>query len=263
MSDQNPYSESASTYQQPAQPQGSRSTLVLIVIACVGGFSLLICCGLVGLMLPAVQSAREAARCMQCSNNCKQIVLALHNYHSAYGSLPPAYTTDEQGRPLHSWRALILPFMEQQALHSQIDFSKPWNDPVNRPIADTVVPAYLCPSTTIDSTSTSYVAVVHPSGMMSGPDPVSFPEVTDGISNTVLVVEADSSMAVPWMSPQDIDLNAFQRIGSSRDAGGHFGGAHILLGDGSVRFLTDSVSSEHREALITKDGQDDVGVGTL
>ena len=83
------------------------------------------------LLIPAVSSAREAARRMQCSNNLKQIALALHNYHSAYGTLPPAYTIDVDGNRLHSWRTLILPYMEQDALYQQIDFSKPWDDPAN------------------------------------------------------------------------------------------------------------------------------------
>ena len=87
-------------------------------------------CVCAGLLLPAVQAAREAARRMSCSNNIKQIGLAMQNYHTAYGTLPPAYTVDAQGRPLHSWRTLILPFIEQQALYGEIDLSKPWNDPV-------------------------------------------------------------------------------------------------------------------------------------
>ncbi len=75
----------------------------------------LVCSGiLAGLLLPAVQAAREAARRVQCSNNLKQIGLALHNYNAAYKSLPPPYTVDANGQKLHSWRTLILPFIEQK-----------------------------------------------------------------------------------------------------------------------------------------------------
>src|SRR5262245_3382414 len=66
-----------------------------------------------GLLLPAVSVAREPARRMQCLNNLKQIALALHNYDATYGSLPPAYIADASGKPMHSWRVLILPFLEQ------------------------------------------------------------------------------------------------------------------------------------------------------
>ncbi len=77
------------------------------------------------LMIPAVSEGHKAARRMQCSNNLKQIGLAFHNYHSAYGSLPPAYTVDADGNRLHSWRTLILPFIDQSALVQQIDLNKP------------------------------------------------------------------------------------------------------------------------------------------
>ncbi len=86
---------------------------------------------LIAFLLPATRSSRGAARRAQCTNNLKQIALALHNYEQAYKSFPPAYTVDANGRPLHSWRTLILPFLEQESLYRAIDLSKPWNDPAN------------------------------------------------------------------------------------------------------------------------------------
>ena len=86
---------------------------------------------LIALLLPATRSARPAARRTQCKNHLKQIGLALHNYHDAYGSFPPAFTTDADGRPLHSWRTLILPFGEHRTLYDTIDLSKPWDHPDN------------------------------------------------------------------------------------------------------------------------------------
>src|SRR5207248_11120546 len=89
----------------------STTVLVLIIVGCLAGASM-VCCGvfaLPALMLPAVQQAREAARRTQCSNNLRQIGLALHNYAQVYGSFPPAFVADEEGKPMHSWRVLILP----------------------------------------------------------------------------------------------------------------------------------------------------------
>ena len=74
---------------------------------------------------------------MQCANNLKQIALALRNYESVYHALPPAYTVDAEGKPLHSWRTLILPYLEQQALYDKIDLSKPWDDPANKEAYET------------------------------------------------------------------------------------------------------------------------------
>lgn len=112
---------------------------------------------LIALLLPAVQAAREAARRMSCSNNLKQIGLALHNYHSAFGSFPPEaiwqriHNNTQQAGDERSftWITLILPFIEQGPLHSKIDFKRPlWNqtDTAGTPIRSIVLANLQCPS---------------------------------------------------------------------------------------------------------------------
>ena len=76
-------------------------------------------------------------------NNLKQIALALLNYEQAHHALPPAYTVDAQGRPLHSWRTLILPYLDQESLYQTIDLSKPWNDPANAKALETSLPFFV------------------------------------------------------------------------------------------------------------------------
>src|SRR5690242_17032670 len=114
-----------------ARESKRKTSVLLIVIAVIGGLFLLLCCTGVpfALILPAVQQAREAARRSQCKNNLKQIGLALHNYHETYGGLPPAFVADDQGRPMHSWRVLILPFLGEQALYNEYNLSEPWDGP--------------------------------------------------------------------------------------------------------------------------------------
>ena len=245
---------------QPGQRPAKSNTVYIILAVCLAAMIPMMCI-CVGLLLPAVQAAREAARRMSCSNNIKQIGLAMHNYHSEYKQLPPAFTVDADGNPLHSWRTVLLPFMEQQALYEQIDMSKPWDDPVNIAFGETVIPGYACPSVSQTPNMTTYLAVVDASGIMSGSTATAFPNVVDGLSNTIMVVEADSGLAVPWMKPQDIDMSQFLDAGSVRDSGGHQGGAHVLMGNGAVKFVTDSADPTLRRSLISKAGNEEIGPG--
>jgi len=113
---------------------------LLVVIAIIGI--------LIALLLPAVQAAREAARRMQCSNNLKQIGLALHNYHGIHNCLPMACGSRSSKPPLQTgtWPSMILPFLEQQDVYNMIDFDKHLKDPANAAAVTTVIPAYVCPS---------------------------------------------------------------------------------------------------------------------
>ncbi len=104
---------------------------------------------LIGLLLPAVQKVREAAARMRCSNNIKQICLAVHNYHDQLGRVPPAY----DGRTGLSWHVLILPFIEQSSLFNQFDMTNPSvsHNIVgrNNPHGLVVVSTYHCPSSPV------------------------------------------------------------------------------------------------------------------
>jgi hypothetical protein len=231
----------------------SSSLPVVVAVLVAVGISVLLCGGvLVALLLPAVQAAREAARRMQCSNNLKQIALALHNYHDVYRSFPPAYTVDENGRPMHSWRTLILPFLEQQALYSQIDLNEPWDSPKNQAFHNVSIPSYTCPSSP-PSPNCSYFAIVGPNTLFPGSRGVSLSEVTDGTSNTIAVVEMSGSGNV-WMAPVDVDLQKMQfRLNQSPSdpSSHHPGGLNVALGDGAVRFISDNIDPNTLRALIT------------
>ena len=104
---------------------------------------------LLGLLLPAVQSAREAARRMQCGNNLKQIGLALLNYETNRGVFPfGCGGTQGQARYAQTgtWAAFILPQLEQQNVYDTFDFKKHMNDPANQKAVSTIVQAFICPT---------------------------------------------------------------------------------------------------------------------
>ncbi len=128
---------------------------LLVVIAIIGV--------LVGLLLPAVQSAREAARRMQCSNNLKQLSLAMHNYASTHGRFPPAYIRvyyqpaqtntdlDQERRGNWGWGSLLFPFIEQTNLHTGLNvgpvtFATNLDIPATRAMLQSGLPMYRCPS---------------------------------------------------------------------------------------------------------------------
>lgn len=245
----------------PPPPGSSSAMPVVLVAVLVGVFGFCALGGiLVALLLPAVQTAREAARRMQCGNNLKQIALAMHNYHDAYGSFPPAYTVDEAGNKLHSWRTLLLPYMDQAAIYDQIDLDQPWNAPENQFLLDTVIPSYACPShPTIGSPYTQYMVVVGPSAgpttMFPGSIPSKLSEVTDGTSNTIMVLEVRDQQ-VHWAQPDDLTLEQMTRaINQAPDGPGsyHPGGAQAAMGDGSVQFLSQSIDPTVLEHLILRD----------
>src|SRR6056297_1867938 len=118
---------------------------LLVVIAIIGV--------LVGLLLPAVQSAREAARRMSCSSNLHNIGIALHNYHSAFTQLPSGWNASEidHHEPGWSWAAGILPQLEQSTIYDQIDFRFPIEADRHELARQTAIATFMCPSDTLEN----------------------------------------------------------------------------------------------------------------
>ncbi|GAA4431407.1 DUF1559 domain-containing protein [Bremerella cremea] len=185
---------------------------LLVVIAIIGI--------LIALLLPAVQQAREAARRMQCTNQQKQLVLAMHNYESTFRKFPGLPFISQYG---FSVQAKILPFVEQGNLQELIDFDVPLMtgsggsqtiNPVHGPVAETVVELFLCPSDgqdpmfetsnsgsfmfagtnyvvcTGDGTDTNYDTRAETNGMFWQGSQAQFRDITDGTSNTAILSES-------------------------------------------------------------------------
>jgi prepilin-type processing-associated H-X9-DG protein len=210
---------------------------------------------LIALLLPATRSARPAARRAQCVNNLKQIALALHNYELAHNSLPPAYTVDAKGRPLHSWRTLILPYLEQERLYQTIDLSKPWSDPANAKARETPVGVFHCPGAREPENTTTYLPIVAPDGCFLPQECRRLAEITDSHDSTLMVIEAGEDNAIPWMAPMDANESLVMSLGPETKLH-HAGGMNAALLDGSVRFLKASLPAMVRRELMTISGND-------
>jgi type II secretory pathway pseudopilin PulG len=248
---------SANPYESPETPsapqpttgrRGFRLVELLVVVAMIG---LLIAC-----LLPARRGVSEAGRRTSCSNNLKQIALGLRDYHEIYGCFPPAYTVDAEGKRLHSWRTLILPFVEQKTLYERIDLSKPWDDPANQAAYETTLRSYQCSSVQLPKSHTNYLAVVAADACFPGTKARKLAEITDDPSGTLLVIEVPAERAVHWMSPQDASESAILGAMASKHPP-HPSGAQAACVDGSIRFLPAKIKHETLRALISIAGNDD------
>ena len=215
------------------------------------------CLFTIALIMPMFRSAGAAAERAMCTNNLKQIGLALHNYHEAFGSLPPAAITGKDGRPLLSWRVAILPYMEAGDLYARFHLDEPWDSPHNLALLVERPLAYGCPGDrALKPGMTGYMAVIGKETAFT-PDfqPVKLSEITDGTSLTLLVGE--SRQTVPWTKPEDLPFDMSVPLsGMGSHHGYHNNGFNALLADGSVRFLKSSIDPSTVSRLITRDGNE-------
>jgi type II secretory pathway pseudopilin PulG len=232
------------------------------IIAVVGVVMLAVIGILVALLLPAINAAREAARRNHCSNQLRQIGLAMLNYQEVHGCFPPAFIADENGKPMHSWRVLILPYLEEDALYEQYDFDQPWDSPQNLAVAARMPGFYTCPSEgNAAPNTTSYVLVTGPQMAFQGDRSPRIQDFRDGTSKTLLVVET-SPPGIGWTEPVDLDAASmtFQINGGPGEIGSqHNGGIAMgVFADCHTKPLSEDMSPADVRALCTRAGNENV-----
>jgi type II secretory pathway pseudopilin PulG len=252
---------------------------LLVIVSIIGA--------LMGMLLPAVQAARESGRRSQCANNLHNHGLALAAYHASHNRLPPGRYFGAAGpapRLDYSWAAIVLPWLEQAALAQRIDFQQPWNAPANAAAVATPLGVFRCPSSLVEFPGDVDYGGVLGSAMNTFDRPraqgdpifnrgvlvirdqlrggVSYGEVTDGLSRTLAVVECAD------LPPEDHGFWASGVPCVSHDAGSvndepegifslHPGGAQALRADGSVAFYSTDVEPLVLGALCTRASDDD------
>jgi prepilin-type processing-associated H-X9-DG protein len=224
---------------------------LLVAMAVVGGC--------LAILIPLVRRAQHAAHEASCRNNLKQLALAMLNYHDTYRRFPPAYHVDASGKPNHSWRVLVWPFIQAGPI-PPYRLSEPWNGPQNATLASSMPHCLRCPD---DSSSpklmTNYVAIVGKGTMWSAPRSMDIADLKDGTSNTLMIVEIAHS-DIHWMEPRDLPVEELAAWLDPKHKpqllGNHVEGGMVAYADGHVEMLSRDVTIERLKALATAAGND-------
>jgi len=203
-----------------------------------------------------ILDALEAERRARCTGNLKQIGIALHNYHLRHEAFPPAYSVDENGTPLLSWRVHVLPFIDQESLYEEFRLDEPWDSPHNRRLIAEIPSVFVCPSVSPELASegkTTYLAPRGEETVFSGPEEKPIHTITDGTSNTIAVLDAHPSQAVIWTKPVDWEVG-LEATPADIFGNQHPGGTNATFFDGSVRFLDATLSPSVFRSLLTGRG---------
>jgi hypothetical protein len=209
--------------------------------------------GLVGgLFCRAVWIAREAARQTCCHGQMYFIYHALLNYHDANGHFPPAYVEGRDGTPWHSWRVLLLPYLEQRAVFDQYDFGEPWNGPKNRALADKIhARLFQCPSgRDRDKTLiTNYCVVTGASTAFPMGNTTSLADPHEPESKAIVLVEIANS-DIHWMEPRDLAVGDLRPRRGPRFGSPHPKGVGVVRANGSYELLDHDISVQDLAAQL-------------
>lgn len=200
-----------------------------------------------------VQQVRASALEMSNVNNLKQIGLALHCYHDVLGHFPPVAQTNKNGKPLLSWRVLILPYIEQDALYRQFRLDEPWDSEHNAKLIPQIPKLYVLPG--MEETDgkkglTRYRVFVGNGAAWEPNKALTLQQFRDGTSNTWLVVVAKD--AVPWTKPEELPFDP--KKDPSVLLGKVVNRWQALFSDGAVRSYQKLPKADIVRGLITRDG---------
>lgn len=204
--------------------------------------------------------ARSSAQQTQEINSLKQIGLAMHNFYDAYGHFPPQSLSSEDGKKLLSWRVLILPYLDQAELYEKFRLDEPWDSEHNIKLAAEIPFAYSGSKNAAKNSNgkTRMQVPLHKQSVFGRKGGgTSFRDITDGSSNTLMVIQVPQSKAVVWTKPDDVVIDVADVKASFIASGADK--FLVSMCDGSARALSSSSTSETLLKLITMNGGEIVG----
>jgi uncharacterized protein DUF1559 len=194
-------------------------------------------------------------------SNMKQLGLGMNVYHGANESFPARAIFDKNGKPLLSWRVQMLLYLDQGALYDKFHLDEPWDSPHNKKLIEPMPAVFRSPQSEAPTNTTTYLVPVGPGTLFEGNKGRSFREITDGSSNTIMLVEANDDQAVIWTKPDDLE---YDQQDPMRDLVGLWPDGFLAgLADGSVRFIWSSIDPTVLKAFFTHNGQEKVGTEAL
>lgn len=245
-------------FPSPSQPTTARPPQAGWKNTVVRLIALTVLLGVFSVMWSEVQDARVTARRNSSTCHGKQLGLALHQYHSAHGTFPPAATRDTAGKPVLSWRVAILPYMEEHQLQNKFKMQEPWDSPDNRRLVPEQPVGYISPQASGQPPGeTNFVAIVGPDTVIT-PAGARLDSIKDGASKTIMVVEL-AGTGIAWSEPRDITIDEFIAAmrRSPSDAGLrplYTGLVVSIFADGSVNFIPTDAPPDVVRALCTRNG---------
>jgi hypothetical protein len=203
------------------------------------------------------RKVREAAARTQSQNNLKQLALAMHNYHDVTGAFPANAIYDKDGKPLLSWRVMLLPYLDQNELYKQFKLDEAWDSPHNKKLIAKIPKTFQAPAAKPKHPyGTIYQAFVGNGAIFEGKKGIRFVDITDGTSNTIMFVEAAND--VPWTKPEDLPFDpdkALPKVGGLYSTPGF----NAAFCDGSVRYISGNIKESTLKKYITRNGGEVIG----
>lgn len=247
-------------------PRNTANTLVFVMAVALGVTWLGVMVLVAWRGWSGADNGDEAARRAQCVHNLRKIAEAMQQYEAVHGRFPPAYLVDRQGRPMHSWRVLLLPYLGQQDLYDRYRLDERWDSVHNLAVTDLPIELFQClGQPNAAELATNYMMVVGPHTISNGPQGTKIMEITDRLANTILLVEvADSTTR--WAEPEDLRIDKIDFVINGprrREISSHHPrkrpqGVNAAFCDGSVRWLKNSTNPELVKAMLTIDGGESV-----
>jgi WD40 repeat protein len=199
----------------------------------------------------AANKSDVATNMRKTQTNLKRLAKGMHVYHDGTGHFPLAIIRDKQtGKPLLSWRVELLAWIGEGELYTQFNMDEPWDGPHNRQLLDKMPKVYASPNEGSTTSKTHYQVFVGGGALFEPDKIVKFGQVSDGTSNTLMIVEAPT--AVPWSKPEDIEYHPDRPV--PKLTGLYKNGFNAALVDAQVGFFPENIDSTTLRALITKNG---------